>query len=184
LRPGRRRGQRADHIAGSGRKPCGRNSVSTSAVDRPQWFAPQGPLSICGRPLQRKGGFGEVAVAWSDAAICPACCAPPRRCWPVWEFADRVQITHGVLLERTVESPGFPDPVSPTVRHTLLRPTYASTPLRLMAVRPPAPELDRVRPWQAGPRRSVRSCWPRPRRPACGASWPASAPARSLVAHP
>ena len=35
-------------------------------------------------------------------------------------------------LDRTVESPGFPNPVSPTVRHTLLRPTYASTPRALL----------------------------------------------------
>src|SRR5690242_970960 len=33
---------------------------------------------------------------------------------PVWEFADRVQITPSVL-EAQVESPGCPSPVSPTV---------------------------------------------------------------------
>jgi len=57
----------------------------------------RGSLAICGRPLSAEVRISRGLIAWPDAAICLACDAPPWRCWPVWEFADRVQITHSVL---------------------------------------------------------------------------------------
>src|SRR5580698_240801 len=39
---------------------------------------------------------------------------------------------HPLRAQGTVESPGFPDPVSPTVRHTVRRPTYASARHRVL----------------------------------------------------
>src|SRR3954453_12335327 len=49
--------------------------------------------AICGRPLPGKGKLQDCRGAWSDAAICPASGAAANRRGPVWEFADRVQIT-------------------------------------------------------------------------------------------
>src|SRR4051794_41257431 len=51
------------------------------------------PCTICGRPLPGKGKLQDCRGAWSDAAICPASGAAANRRGPVWEFADRVQIT-------------------------------------------------------------------------------------------
>src|SRR3982750_9284 len=51
------------------------------------------PCNICGRPLPGKGKLQDCRGAWSDAAICPASGAAANRRGPVWEFADRVQIT-------------------------------------------------------------------------------------------
>jgi hypothetical protein len=58
--------------------------------------------------------FWWVMNTLSDAAICPASDAAMMCCEPVWEFADRIQITLSVL-DRTVESAGSSGPVSPTV---------------------------------------------------------------------
>src|SRR4051812_35755209 len=54
---------------------------------------PADPCNICGRPLPGKGKLQDCRGAWSDAAICPASGAAANRRGPVWEFADRVQIT-------------------------------------------------------------------------------------------
>jgi hypothetical protein len=48
---------------------------------------------ICGRPPERKRFLGW-SDTWSDAAICPASDAAMQCREPVWEFADRIQITH------------------------------------------------------------------------------------------
>src|SRR3954465_15074209 len=51
------------------------------------------PCTICGRPLPGKGKLQDCRGAWSAAAICPASGAAANPRGPVWEFADRVQIT-------------------------------------------------------------------------------------------
>lgn len=63
----------------------------------------------------RVGGTGSVS------AICPAFDAAIG-CRPVWEFADRNQLTQSVL-DGTVESTGSSGPVYRLLCHTLLRPT-------------------------------------------------------------
>jgi Carbohydrate esterase, sialic acid-specific acetylesterase len=79
-----------------------------------------GPLSICGRPLSRKGKRWDRCCAWSDAVICPAFGAAGRDSRrPVWEFADRVQITRSVL-EAQWKALVVPAPSRRLLRHTLL----------------------------------------------------------------
>src|SRR4051812_11008457 len=73
---------------------------------RPAWFSLNGKGSIRGQRRGTvlphpalstnhpgKGKLQDCRGAWSDAAICPASGAAANRRGPVWEFADRVQIT-------------------------------------------------------------------------------------------
>jgi hypothetical protein len=146
----------------------------------------------CGGGGSQMDTFPSVDAPWNAsgfwcvgtmlvAAICPASAAA-FGCGPVWEFADRNQVTQSVLAG-TVESTGSSGPVSPTVvpyppSTDLASPTASdadpgSTPW-------PPPELGRFRPSPEGPRRCAPSCWPAPPSPACGAFAPASVPATIL----
>jgi hypothetical protein len=71
-------------------------------------------LSICGRPLSGKGKRWDRCCAWSDAVICPAFDAAgtqPPACMGVRGPGP----DHPKRARSTVESPGCPGPVSPTV---------------------------------------------------------------------
>ena len=71
-------------------------------------------LSICGRPLSGKGKRWDRCCAWSDAVICPAFDAAgtqPPACMGVRGPGP----DHSKRARSTVESPGCPGPVSPTV---------------------------------------------------------------------
>jgi len=72
------------------------------------------PLSICGRPLSRKGKRWDRCCAWSDAVICPACDAAGRQP-PACMGVRGPGPNHPQRARSTVESPGCPSPVSPTV---------------------------------------------------------------------
>jgi hypothetical protein len=126
------------------------------------------PPSICGRPLQRKSDSEGLTRSRMLPSVRPVM----RRRGGAGPYgSSRIRSKSPVACSLgTVESPGFPDPVSPTVRHTLRRPSYASTPLQPAAVRQPAPEFCRSRLWPAAPRRCERSCWPAPPPPAFEAS--------------
>jgi len=94
---------------------------------------------------------------------------------PVWEFADRVQIT-ATRSKRRVKN-WLSDPVSLTVRHIFL-----STLLRLRRLliaggfKPPRSELDISPPSPVRPKLCMPSCWRKQRSRASVACVPASAP--------
>jgi hypothetical protein len=75
--------------------------------------------SICGRPAPGKGKHGGRCGAWSDAAICPAFDAAEDSRRPVWEFADRVQITWACSKHSGTELV-VPAPSRRLLCHTLL----------------------------------------------------------------
>src|SRR4029077_6622315 len=80
----------------------------------------EGRLSICGRPLSRKGKRWDRCCAWSDAVICPAFGAAGRDSRRVvWGFVGRVQITRSVL-EAQWKALVVPAPSRRLLRHTLL----------------------------------------------------------------
>ncbi len=67
-------------------------------------------------------------------------------CWPVWEFADRSP-NHKCVLEGTVDSPGFPGPVSPTVAPYPPSSAYVLDDLTAaLSFTPPRPELGKSSP--------------------------------------
>ena len=74
----------------------------------------EGPLSICGRPLSGKGKRWDRCCAWSDAVICPAFDAAGRQP-PACMGVRGPGPDHPKRARSTVESPGCPSPVSPTV---------------------------------------------------------------------
>ena len=70
--------------------------------------------NICGRPLSGKGKRWDRCCAWSNAVICPAFDAAgtqPPACMGVRGPGP----DHPKRARSTVESPGCPGPVSPTV---------------------------------------------------------------------
>jgi hypothetical protein len=71
-------------------------------------------LSICGRPLSGKGKRWGRCCAWSDAVICPAFDAAGRQP-PACMGVRGPGPDHPKRARSTVESPGYPSPVSPTV---------------------------------------------------------------------
>jgi len=73
-----------------------------------------GRLSICGRPLSGKGKRWGRCCAWSDAVICPAFDAAGRQP-PACMGVRGPGPDHPKRARSTVESPGYPSPVSPTV---------------------------------------------------------------------
>src|SRR5215472_17864192 len=91
-------------------------------------FVPPGwPLSICGRPLSGKGKrWGRCARGRMLSSVRPLTWQEDSR-RPVWEFADRVQITQSVL-EAQWKALVFPAPSRRLLRHTLL--PLALTPSR------------------------------------------------------
>ena len=74
----------------------------------------EGPLTICGRPPLRKGKRMAWRGAWSDAVICPAFDAAGRQP-PACMGVRGPGPDHPKRARGTVESPGCPSPVSPTV---------------------------------------------------------------------
>ena len=74
----------------------------------------EGPLTICGRPLSGKGKRWGRCCAWSDAVICPAFDAAERQP-PACMGVRGPGPDHPKRARSTVESPGCPSPVSPTV---------------------------------------------------------------------
>ena len=70
--------------------------------------------SICGRPLPGKGKRSDRCCAWSDAVICPAFDAAGRQP-PACMGVRGPGPNHPKRARSTVESPGCPSPVSPTV---------------------------------------------------------------------
>jgi hypothetical protein len=71
-------------------------------------------LSICGRPRSGKGKRWGRCCAWSDAVICPAFDAAGRQP-PACMGVRGPGPNHPQRARSTVESPGCPSPVSPTV---------------------------------------------------------------------
>src|SRR4029077_18871911 len=80
---------------------------------RPNTTAPH-PDSTCGRPLSGKGKRWGRCCAWSDAVICPAFDAAGRQP-PACMGVRGPGQDHPKRARSTVESPGYPSPVSPTV---------------------------------------------------------------------
>src|SRR5215469_5297446 len=77
------------------------------------------PVSICGRPPPGKGKrWGRVARGRMLSSVRPLMRQDDSR-RPVWEFADRVQITHSVL-EAQWKALVVPAPSRRLLRHTLL----------------------------------------------------------------
>src|SRR5262249_33607263 len=72
------------------------------------WF------SICGRPLSGKGKRWGRCCAWSDAVICPAFDAAGRQP-PACMGVRGLDPDHPYRARSTVQTPGCPGPVSPTV---------------------------------------------------------------------
>src|SRR6516225_4869538 len=70
-------------------------------------------------PPFTQGKRWDRCCAWSDAVICPAYDAAEDSRRPVWEFADRVQITRSVL-EAQWKALVVPAPSRRLLRHTLL----------------------------------------------------------------
>src|SRR6516162_10249919 len=133
---------------------------------------------ICGRLRERKKNLGDGS-ARSQVLTSVRPLLRPFICrGPVWEFADRVQIT--VARSRRSVKNWFPDPVSLTVRHTFL-----STFLRLRRLliasgfKLPRSELDISPPSPVRPKLYVPSCWREQRSRASEAYVPASAQART-----
>jgi len=77
-------------------------------------WQPEDPFSICGRPLPGKGKRWGRCCAWSDAVICPAFDAAGRQP-PACMGVRGPGPDHPKRARSTVESPGCPSPVSPTV---------------------------------------------------------------------
>src|SRR5215831_13275180 len=71
-------------------------------------------FDICGRPLSGKGKRWGRCCAWSDAVICPAFDAAGRQP-PACMGVRGPGPNHPQRARSTVESPGCPIPVSPTV---------------------------------------------------------------------
>src|SRR5246500_3474060 len=71
-------------------------------------------FTICGRPLSGKGKRWGRCCAWSDAVICPAFDAAGRQP-PACMGVRGLGPDHPQRARSTVESPGCPSPVSPTV---------------------------------------------------------------------
>ena len=69
---------------------------------------------ICGRPPLGKGKRWDRCSAWSDAVICPALDAAGRQP-PACMGVRGPGPVHPKRARGTVESPGCPSPVSPTV---------------------------------------------------------------------
>ena len=82
----------------------------STASDSSDWR----PFSICGRPLPGKGKRWGRCCAWSDAVICPAFDAAGRQP-PACMGVRGPGPDHPKRARSTVESPGCPSPVSPTV---------------------------------------------------------------------
>lgn len=82
---------------------------------------------------------------------------------------------HHRVLERTLYVTGFSDPVHRLLRLTLFRPPAVTRrPLMTARLTPPLPpELCNLLSSPTLPRRSVPSCLPEPRSPACAALEPA-----------
>ena len=79
----------------------------------------EGPVSICGRPLQDRENVWIVAARGRMlSSVRPVMRQEDSR-RPVWEFADRVQITHSVL-EAQWKALVVPAPSRRLLRHTLL----------------------------------------------------------------
>src|SRR5215469_1168502 len=135
-------------------------------------------LNVCGRLRERKKNLQDcTARSQVLTSVRPLLRRFICR-GPVWECADRVQIT-ATRSRRSVKN-WFPDPVSLTVRHTFL-----STFLRLRRLliaggfRMPRSELDRPPLSPVRPKLYVPSCWREQRSRASEAYVPASAQART-----
>ena len=76
-------------------------------------------LSICGRPLSGKGKLGIVAARGRMLSSVRPLMRQEDSRRPVWEFADRVQITRSVL-EAQWKALVVPAPSRRLLRHTLL----------------------------------------------------------------
>src|SRR6516225_9722538 len=87
-------------------------------------FLARARFHICGRLHKRKKNLRDC-IARSQVLTSVRPLLRPFSCrGPVWEFADRVQIT-ATRSKRSVKN-WLSDPVSLTVRHTLLSTSYAS----------------------------------------------------------
>src|SRR6516164_6615745 len=89
---------------------AGRNYGATGPLP----IAGEGQLSICGRLPLGKGKRTAWRGAWSDAVICPASDAAGRQP-PACMGVRGPGPDHPKRARGTVESPGCPSPVSPTV---------------------------------------------------------------------
>src|SRR5215472_2880651 len=95
--------------------------LARSARKRSPAFASclKGPLSICGLPLSGEGKrWGRCARGRMLSSVRPLTWQEDSR-RPVWEFADRVQITQSVL-EAQWKALVVPAPSRRLLRHTLL----------------------------------------------------------------
>jgi len=100
------------------------------------------PLSICGPPLQARENVGiVVARGRMLSSVRPLMRQKDSR-RPVWEFADRVQITLSVL-EALWKALVVPAPSRRLLRHTLL--SLTPTPHGRVQPTLPRPELCRCR---------------------------------------
>src|SRR5262249_48452900 len=135
---------------------------------------------ICGRLRERKKNFRDC-TARSQVLTSVRPLRRPFSCrGPLWEFADRVQIT-ATRSRRRVKN-WLPDPVSLTVRHTFLSPLLRLRRLLIAGgFKPPRPELDRSHPSPVRPKRCAPSCWREQRSQPSAAFVPASARARTLM---
>src|SRR6185437_15891268 len=79
----------------------------------------EGQLSICGRPLSGKGNVGVVVARGRMLSSVRPLMRQEDSRRPVWEFADRVQITQSVL-EALWKALVVPVPSRRLLRHTLL----------------------------------------------------------------
>jgi hypothetical protein len=145
---------------------------------------PAAICSICGRPRGSKGHLqNDRRVGWVLTSVRPL--MRPFKCrGPVWEFANQVQIR--AACSKHFVANWMPDPVSRPLRHTFLptAPTPSTTSRSRPNLTPPRPELCKLHPSTAAPRRSGLSCWPMPLSRASAACAPAFARATTLPERP
>ena len=142
-------------------------------------FLVRARFHICGRLHKRKKNLRDC-IARSQVLTSVRPLLRPFSCrGPVWEFADRVQIT-ATRSKARCEKLASRSRLSLTVRHTLL-----STLLRLRRLliaggfKTPRPELDRSLLSPVRPKPCAPSCWQAQRLRASAAYVPASAQART-----